>query len=150
LSLHVKGLTTGEISAHFAEIYGASVCKETISRITDRVLEKTQTWQTRSLDEVYAAVFIDAVLVKIRDGHVANRPIYAAIGVTLTGDKDILGLWAGTGGEGAKFWMAVLTDLKNRGVRDSFFVVSDGLKELPEVVGAVWPQATVQTCIIST
>jgi putative transposase len=150
LSLHAKGLTTGEISAHFAEIYGASVSKETISRITDRVLEEMGTWQTRPLDEVYAAVFIDAVVVKISDGQVANRPIYAAIGVTLTGDKDILGLWAGTGGEGAKFWMAVLTDLKNRGVRDSFFVVSDGLKELPEVVGAVWPQATVQTCIIST
>ncbi len=88
------------------------------------------------------------MVVKIRDGQVANRPIYAAIGVTLTGDKDILGLWAGTGGEGAKIWMAVLTDLKNRGVRDTFFVVCDGLKGLPEVVGAVWPQATVQTCII--
>jgi putative transposase len=148
LSLYAKGLTTGEISAHFAEIYGASVSKETISRITDRVLEEMGTWQTRPLDEVYAAVFIDAVVVKIRDGQVANRPIYAAIGVTLTGEKDILGLWAGTGGEGAKFWMAVLTDLKNRGVRDTFFVVCDGLKGLPEVVGAVWPQATVQTCII--
>ena len=148
LSLYAKGLTTGEISAHFAEIYGASVSKETISRITDRVLEEMQAWQTRPLDEVYAAVFIDAVVVKIRDGQVANRPIYAAIGVTLAGEKDILGLWAGTGGEGAKFWMAVLTDLKNRGVRDTFFVVCDGLKGLPEVVGNVWPQATVQTCII--
>jgi hypothetical protein len=81
-------------------------------------------------------------------GQVANRPIYAAIGVSLEGDKDILGLWAGSGGEGAKFWMAVLTDLKNRGVRDTFFVVCDGLKGLPEVVANVWPQATVQTCII--
>ena len=148
LSLYAKGLTTGEISAHFAEIYGASVSKETVSRITDRVVEEMQTWQARPLDEVYAAVFIDAVVVKIRDGQVANRPIYAAIGVTLEGDKDILGLWAGTGGEGAKFWMAVLTDLRNRGVKDVFFVVCDGLKGLPEVVGNVWPQAIVQTCII--
>jgi putative transposase len=148
LSLYAKGLTTGEISAHFAEIYGASVSKETISRITDRVVEEMQSWQTRPLDEVYAAIFIDAIVVKIRDGQVANRPIYAAIGVSLEGDKDILGLWAGAGGEGAKFWMAVLTDLRNRGVRDSFFVVCDGLKGLPEVVGNVWPLATVQTCII--
>ena len=148
LSLYAKGLTTGEISAHFAEIYGASVSKETISRITDRVIEEMQTWQSRPLDEVYAAIFIDAIVVKVRDGQVANRPIYAAIGVSLDGDKDILGLWAGTGGEGAKFWMSVLTDLKNRGIRDTFFVVCDGLKGLPEVVGNVWPQAIVQTCII--
>jgi len=148
LSLYAKGLTTGEISAHFAEIYGASVSKETVSRITDRVVEEMQAWQSRPLDEVYAAIFIDAIVVKVRDGQVANRPIYAAIGVSLDGDKDILGLWAGTGGEGAKFWMAVLTDLKNRGIRDTFFVVCDGLKGLPEVVGNVWPQAIVQTCII--
>src|SRR3954462_232448 len=86
--------------------------------------------------------------VKVRDGQVANRPVYAAIGVTLAGEKDVLGLWAGTGGEGAKFWMSVLTDLRNRGVKDTFFVVCDGLKGLPEVVGNVWPQAIVQTCII--
>src|SRR5580704_3507240 len=148
LSLYAKGLTTGEISAHFAEIYGASVSKETISRITDRVVEEMQAWQSRPLDEVYAAIFIDAIVVKVRDGQVANRPVYAAIGVSLEGDKDILGLWAGSGGEGAKFWMAVLTDLRNRGVKDTFFVVCDGLKGLPEVVGNVWPKAIVQTCII--
>ena len=134
LSLYAKGLTTGEISAHFAEIYGASVSKETVSRITDRVIEEMQAWQARPLDEVYAAVFIDAIVVKVRDGQVANRPVYAAIGVTLAGDKDILGLWAGTGGEGAKFWMSVLTDLRNRGIKDVFFVVCDGLKGLPDVV----------------
>ncbi|MCB5275386.1 hypothetical protein BJG92_02934 [Arthrobacter sp. SO5] len=145
LSLYAKGLTTGEISAHFAEIYGAFVSRETISRITDRVLEETKEWQNRPLDEVYAAIFIDAIVVKIQDGQVANRPIYAAIGVTLDGEKDILGLWAGTGGEGAK---SVLTDIKNRGVKDSFFLVCDGLKGLPEVVGNVWPLTTVQTCII--
>ena len=100
LSLYAKGLTTGEISAHFAEIYGASVSKETISRITDKVIEEMQAWQQRPLDGIYAAVFIDAIMVKARDGQVANRPIYAAIGVTLAGEKDILGLWAGTGGEG--------------------------------------------------
>ena len=100
LSLYAKGLTTGEISAHFAEIYGASVSKETVSRITDRVIEEMQAWATRPLDEVYAAIFIDAVVVKIRDGQVANRPIYAAIGVSLAGERDILGLWAGTGGRG--------------------------------------------------
>ncbi len=134
LSLYAKGLTTGEISAHFAEIYGASVSKETISRI--------------NLDEIYAAIFIDTIVVKVRDGQVANRPFYAAIGVTLAGERDILGIWAGSGGEGAKFWMSVLTDLRNRGIKDVFFVVCDGLKGLPEVVGNVWPQAIVQTCII--
>ena len=148
LSLYAKGLTTGEISAHFAEIYGASVSKETISRITDKVIEEMNDWAVRPLDEIYAAVFIDAIVVKVRDGQVANRPFYAAIGVTLDGERDILGLWAGTGGEGAKFWMSVLTDLRNRGVRDVFFVVCDGLKGLPEVVSNVWPQAIVQTCII--
>jgi transposase-like protein len=148
LSLYAKGLTTGEISAHFAQIYGASVSKETISRITDKVLDEMQEWSVRPLDEVYAAVFIDAIVVKVRDGQVANRPIYAAIGVTLDGDKDVLGLWAGTGGEGAKFWMAVLTDLRNRGIRDVFFLVCDGLKGLPDVVVNVWPQTIVQTCII--
>jgi transposase-like protein len=148
LSLYAHGLTTGEISAHFAQIYGASVSKETISRITDKVIEEMQTWQARPLEPVYAAIFIDAIMVKVRDGQVANRPIYAAIGVTLAGEKDILGLWAGTGGEGAKFWMSVLTDIRNRGVRDVFFLVCDGLKGLPEVVGNVWPLTTVQTCII--
>jgi transposase-like protein len=148
LSLYAKGLTTGEISAHFAEIYGASVSKETISRITDKVIEEMNDWSVRPLDETYAAIFIDAIVVKVRDGQVANRPFYAAIGVTLAGDRDILGLWAGTGGEGAKFWMSVLTDLRNRGIKDTFFVVCDGLKGLPEVVSNVWPQAIVQTCII--
>ena len=143
-----KGLTTGEISAHFAEIYGASVVKETISRITDKVIEEMTDWSVRPLDEIYAAVFIDAIVVKVRDGQVANRPFYAAIGVTLDGERDILGLWAGTGGEGAKFWMSVLTDLRNRGVKDVFFVVCDGLKGLPEVVTTCGPQAIVQTCII--
>jgi putative transposase len=149
LSLYAKGLTTGEISAHFADVYGASVSKDTVTRITDRVIEEMQAWWARPLEGVYAAVFIDAIMVKIRDGQVRNRPVYAAIGVDLEGHKDILGMWAGDGdGESAKFWLAVLTELKNRGVRDVFFVVCDGLKGLPDSVTAVFPLATVQTCII--
>ena len=148
LSLYAKGLTTGEISAHFAEIYGASVSKDTISRITDKVLAEMDEWSARPLEKVYAAVFIDAIHVKIRDGQVGNRPVYAAIGVDLAGRKDVLGLWAGHGGgETAKFWMSVLSELKNRGVADVFFVVCDGLKGLPDSVEAVFPQAVVQTCI---
>ena len=150
LSLYAKGLTTGEISAYFDEIYGASVSKETVSRITDKVVDEMTEWASRPLDAVYAAVFIDAIVVKVRDGQVANRPFYAAIGVTLDGRKDVLGLWAGTSGsgEGAKFWMSVLTDLRNRGIKDVFFLICDGLKGLPDVVASVWPETIVQTCII--
>ncbi|AIG73618.1 transposase mutator type [Amycolatopsis japonica] len=114
LSLYAKGMTTADISVHFAEIYGSSVSKETISRITDKVVAEMNDWANRPLDPVYVAVFIDAIHVKIRDGQVANRPVYAAIGVTVDGHKDLLGLWVGTGGEGAKFWMSVLIDLKTR------------------------------------
>ena len=149
LSLYAKGLTTGEISAHFADIYEMNISKETISKITDRVIEEMNTWWSRPLDATYVAVFIDAIMVKVRDGQVGNRPIYAAIGVDLSGHRDILGLWAGDGaGESAKFWLAALTELKNRGVRDVFFVVCDGLKGLPDAVNVVWPLTTVQTCII--
>src|SRR5512132_1028414 len=150
LSLYARGLTTGEISAHFAEVYGASVSKDTVSRITDKVVEDMQAWSSRPLQQVYAAIFIDAIMVKVRDGQVGNRPFYAAIGVDLAGHRDVLGLWAGTGGggESAKFWMAVLTDIKNRGVADVFFIVCDGLKGLPDSVNAVFPAAIVQACII--
>lgn len=148
LSLYAKGLTTGEISAHFADIYGASVSKDVISRITDTVVKEMEEWRNRPLDGVYAAVFIDAIVVKVRDGQVANQPVYAAIGVTVDGRKDVLGLWMGTGGEGAKFWLSVLMDLKNRGIGDVFFLVCDGLKGLPSVVETVWPRAVVQTCVI--
>lgn len=149
LSLYAKGLTTGEISAHLGEVYGASVSKDTVSRITDRVVEEMQAWWARPLEKVYAAIFIDAIVVKVRDGQVRNRPFYAAIGVDLNGCKDVLGMWAGDGdGESAKYWMAVLTELRNRGVKDVFFVVCDGLKGLPDSVNAMFPLATVQTCII--
>ena len=147
LSLYAKGLTTGEISAHFAEIYGASVSKETISRITDKVIEEMTEWATRPLESSYAAIFIDAIVVKVRDGQVANRPFYAAIGVTLAGDHDILGLWAGTGGEGAKFWMAVLTDLRTVASRTCSSWSATASRACPRSSN-VWPQAIVQTCII--
>jgi transposase-like protein len=105
LSLSAKGLTTGEIAAHFNDVYGASVSKETISKITDKVLTEMTDWSVRPLDSVYPVLFIDAIHVKVRDGQVANRPIYVAIGVTTAGEREILGLWADDGGEGAKFWL---------------------------------------------
>lgn len=149
IALYAKGLTTGEIFAHFNEIYGASVSKDTVSRITDKVVEEMQSWASRPLQGVYAAIFIDAIYVKVRDGQVGNQPFYAAIGVDLGGHRDVLGLWAGKGGgESAKFWMSVLADLKNRGVSDVFFVVCDGLKGLPDSVNAVFPAAIVQACVI--
>ena len=148
LSLTAKGLTTGEIAAHFAEVYGATVSKDTISRITDKVIEEMTEWCNRPLDRVYPVVFIDAIEVKVRDGQVTNRPIYVAIGVTVHGERDILGLWAGDGGEGAKFWLSVLTEIKNRGVDDVCIVVCDGLKGLPEAINTVWDRAVVQTCMI--
>jgi putative transposase len=148
LSLSARGLTTGEIAAHLAEVYGASVSKDTVSRVTDAVLEVMSEWANRPLDRVYPVIFIDAIMVKVRDGQVTNRPVYVAIGVSLQGERDILGLWMGDGGEGAKYWLAVLTELKNRGVEDCCIVVCDGLKGLPESIAATWPQALVQTCVI--
>ena len=126
LSLSARGLTTGEISAHFVEVYGASVSRETVSKITDQVLEEMTAWMNRPLDEVYPVLFIDAIVVKVRDGQVGNKPIYVVIGVTVDGERDILGLWAGDGSEGAKFWLQVLTELKNRGVQDVCIAVCDG------------------------
>jgi putative transposase len=148
LSLTAKGLTTGEIAAHFDDVYGATVSKDTISRITDKVIEEMTEWCNRPLESVYPVVFIDAIFVKVRDGQVTNRPIYVAIGVTCAGERDILGLWAGDGGEGAKFWLSVLTEIKNRGTADVCIVVCDGLKGLPEAINTVWSRAVVQTCVI--
>ena len=148
LSLSAKGLTHGEISAHLAEVYGANVSKQTISTITDKIIDGMTEWQNRPLDAVYPVIFLDAIHVKIRDGQVANRPIYVALAVTVDGTRDILGLWAGDGGEGAKYWLQVLTELKNRGVADACMVVCDGLTGLPDAVAHVWPQALVQTCIV--
>jgi putative transposase len=148
ISLAAKGLTTGEISAHLAEVYGAEVSRQTISTITDKVIEGMVEWQNRPLDPVYPVIFIDAIHVKIRDGQVANRPMYVALAVTCEGRRDILGLWAGDGGEGAKYWLHVLTELKNRGVADVLMVVCDGLTGLPDAITTVWPQTITQTCVV--
>src|SRR2546421_4300241 len=148
VSLWAKGLTHGEICAHLAEVYGAEVSKDRITAITDRVMDTLGEWQARPLDGVYPVVFIDAIHVKIRDGQVANRPVYVALAGTVDGGRDILGLWAGDGGEGAKFWLRVLTEIKNRGAGDGCLVVCDGLKGLPDAIGEVWPAAVVQTCLI--
>ncbi len=150
ISLAAKGLTTGEVQAHLAEVYGAEVSRQTISTITDKVLEGMAEWQSRPLDAVYPVVFIDAIHVKIRDGAVANRPIYVALAVTTEGRRDILGLWAGDGGEGAKHWLHILTEIKNRGVNDVLMLVCDGLKGLPEAVETVWPRTIVQTSSVHT
>ena len=156
ISLSAKGLTTGEVAAHLAEVYGAEVSRQTISTITDKVVEGMAEWQNRPLDPVYPVIFIDAINVKIRDGKVANRPIYVALAVTTEGRRDILGLWAGEapsvtgapGGEGAKYWLHVLTEIKNRGVGDVLMVVCDGLTGLPDAISTVWPQAITQTCVV--
>jgi transposase-like protein len=148
LSLTARGLTTGEISAHFADVYGASIGKDTISRITEKVTAEMAEWQHRPLDRVYPVIFIDAIGVKVRDGQVTNKPFYIVIGVTTGGERDILGIWAGDGGEGAKYWLNVLTEIKNRGVQDVCIAVCDGLKGLPEAITTAWELAQVQTCII--
>jgi len=132
------------------------VSKQTISTITDKVIDGMAEWQNRPLDPVYPVVFIDAINVKIRDGKVANRPVYVALAVTCEGRRDILGLWAGeapsvTGGqvgEGAKYWLHVLTEIKNRGVSDVLMVVCDGLTGLPDAIAAVWPATITQTCVV--
>jgi len=150
ISLSAKGLTHGEIAAHLAEVYGAEVSRQTITTITDRVMDGLAEWQSRPLDPVYAVVFIDAINVKIREGQVANRPVCLALGVTVDGERDVLGLWAGEhgDGEGAKYWLRVCSEIKNRGTRDVCLLVCDGLKGLPDAVNAVWEKTIVQTCIV--
>ena len=150
ISLSAKGLTTGEIQAHLAEVYGAEVSRQSISTITDAVMAGMAEWQNRPLGSVYPVLFIDAIQVKVREGKVANRPIYVALAVTCDGTRDILGLWAGddSAGEGAKYWLQVLTELRNRGAADVLMVVCDGLTGLPDAINAVWPVAVVQTCVV--
>ncbi len=149
ISLYGKGMTTGDIRAHLGEIYGQSVSKDTISRITDGIIEDLTAWQNRPLDAIYPVILIDAINVKIRDQTVANRPIHVVMGINLDGERDILGLWvAPTSGEGAKFWLSVLTELRNRGVTDALIVCCDGLKGLPDAITATWPQAAVQLCVV--
>jgi len=148
LSLYAKGLTTGEIQAHLSEVYSAEVSRELISRVTDAVNDELVAWRSRPLDRVYAVVFIDAIYVKIRDGAVANRPVYVAVGVSLDGHRDVLGMWVGSGGEGAKQWLVYLSELKNRGVQDVLIICSDGLKGISEAIETVWPLAAHQTCVV--
>jgi putative transposase len=149
LSLYAKGMTTGDIANHLADVYGTDVSRDLVSRVTDAVVEQMTEWQNRPLDAVYPVLLIDAIVLKIRDGQVANRPVYVAMGITVDGERDVLGLWVGpTGGEGAKQWMTMLTELRNRGVADACIVCCDGLKGLPDAIAATWPLATIQTCVV--
>jgi transposase-like protein len=149
ISLYAKGLTTGDIANHLADVYGDSASKDLVSRVTDQVTEAMEQWQSRPLDAVYPVILIDAIMLKVRDGQVANRPVYVAMGISLDGERDVLGIWLGpSGGEGAKHWLSMLTELKNRGVADVCIVSCDGLKGLPEAINATWPEAVVQTCVV--
>ncbi|KPI21150.1 transposase mutator type [Actinobacteria bacterium OK006] len=148
VSLYAKGLTTGEIQAHLAEVYDVEVSRDLVSRATAQVAQDLAAWRTRPLDRVYAVLLIDCIYIKIRDGAVANKPVYIAVGINLDGDRDVLGMWVGTGGEGAKQWMTWLTELRNRGVGDVLIACCDGLKGLPESINDVWPQTDVQLCVV--
>jgi putative transposase len=148
LSLYARGLTTRDIQAHLAEVYGTEVSPALISAVTDVVAEEITAWQTRPLDPVYPIIYIDALVLKIRDGGVVdNRAAHLVIGVDLDGYKHVLGIWIQSA-EGAKFWMSVLTELRNRGLKDALIVCCDGLAGLPAAIEATWPGAIVQTCVI--
>jgi transposase-like protein len=149
IALYAGGMSTWDIRKTLKRFYGVEVSPDLISRVTDGVLEELAAWQARPLDEVYPIVYIDGLVVKVRtNGHVINRCAYLAVGVDTDGRKHVLGVWLGDGGEGAKFWLSVLTELKNRGVADVIFVCCDGLKGLPDAIEATWPQASVQTCVV--
>jgi putative transposase len=148
ISLYARGLTTREIRAHVEELYGVTVSRELISKVTDEVHEELREWRSRPLEAVYPIVYFDALRVKVREeGLVQNKAVHLAIGVTVLGQKEILGLWTASQ-EGAKFWLRVMNELKARGVRDVLIVVVDGLKGFPEAVEAAFPEATVQTCLV--
>ena len=148
VSMYARGMTVREIQGHLLELYGLEVSPDLISTVTDAVLETVAEWQNRPLEAMYPLVFFDALRVKIRDeGLVRNKAVYVALGVTPDGTKDILGLWIETS-EGAKFWLRVMNELKNRGVEDVLIAVVDGLKGFPEAINAVFPQTVVQTCIV--
>ena len=148
VSMYARGMTTREIVGHVQELYGIDVSPDLISAVTDAVLEEIAAWQNRPLESVYPLVFFDALRVKIRDeGHVRNKAVHVALGVRGDGAKEILGLWIETN-EGAKFWLRVMNDLKNRGVEDILIAVVDGLKGFPDAINAVFPATTVQSCIV--
>jgi len=148
ISLYARGLTVREIQGHLRELYGVEVSPDLISRVTDAVLDEVREWQNRPLDAVYPVVFFDALRVKIRDESVVrNKAVYVALALDAEGHKEVLGLWIEQT-EGAKFWLRVMNELKNRGVGDIVFAVVDGLKGFPDAIAATFPQATVQTCIV--
>jgi putative transposase len=148
VAMYARGMSTRDIEAHLREIYGASVGRDTISRVTDQVLADAKAWQTRPLEQVYPIVYLDALMVKIRDGQaVRNHACYLAVGVGTDGERDVLGLWIQKT-EGAKFWLAVLSELKQRGLQDVLVCCVDGLTGFTEAIEAVYPQAWVQTCIV--
>lgn len=148
LSMYARGMTTREIQGHLEEIYGTEVSPGLISEVTDGVVDELRAWQNRALEPLYAIVYLDALYVKMRhEGRVENRAVYVAIGVDLEGRKDVLGLWTSSN-EGAKFWLAVLTELRNRGVRDIFVACVDGLKGFPQAIESIFPQTAVQLCIV--
>jgi len=146
--MYARGMTTREISAHLEEIYGVEVGRDTISRVTDAVLDDVKEWQARPLEKLYLVVWLDAIVLKIRDqGSVRNKHAYLAIGVGIEGIKETLGIWL-EANEGAKFWLRVISELKARGVEDILVFSVDGLKGFPQAIEAVYPQAIVQTCIV--
>jgi len=148
ISMYARGMSVREIRGHLEELYGVEVSPDLISRVTDEVMGEVREWQSRPLDEVYPIIIFDALRVKIRDeGTVRNKAIYLALGFTMDGHKEVLGLWIEQT-EGAKFWLRVMNELKNRGVNDVFITVVDGLKGFPEAITAVFPEASVQTCIV--
>ena len=148
LALYSRGLSTRDISAHLEEIYGVQVSRDLISKVTDAVMDDVREWAKRPLEDIYPIVFLDCMVLKIRDGgSVQRKALYLALGVTLEGDRDVLGMWF-QDTEGAKFWMQVLNDLKTRGVRDILICCVDGLKGFPEAIEAIFPLTTVQTCIV--
>jgi putative transposase len=147
-SMYARGMTSRDSQAHLKEIYGVEVSPTLISEVTDAVLEEGKTWQNRPLDSLYPVVYRDALYVQIRDGgHVPNRAIYLAVALNLEGGKEVLGLWA-SAKEGAKFWLQVMTELRNRGVEDVFISCIDGLKGFPEAVESVFPKRQVQLCVV--
>lgn len=149
IALYAGGMTTRDIRKALKRLYGVDVSPDLISRVTDGVLDELKEWQHRPLDEIYPILYIDALVVKVRtSGTVINRPAYVAVGVDVDGRKHVLGVWLGDGGEGAKFWLAVLTELRARGLTDVLFVCCDGLKGLPDAITATWPLANVQTCVV--
>jgi putative transposase len=148
LSMYARGMTTREIQGHLEEMYQVQVSSSLISEVTDGVIEQARAWQNRPLEPFYGVVFLDALYVKMRhEGRVENRAVYVALGIDLTGRKDVLGLWT-SAAEGAKFWLNVLTELRNRGVRDIYLVCVDGLKGFPQAIESIFPKAQVQLCIV--